>query len=192
MEPTFKNTIDRLPEILLRNAPSMMKRMVATIQQTIAQDGQLANASYSALLLKVSEPDLVREFEVAMKKLAIAIERETSQPALSTAGLSLSLEPLEAVAAVSEADFLTSTAQFDVLSAHAKSLGVTGVNAYKKDLFVTALKNAFTQAHIDGHEVAKLMPYALRALNTELVNIYGKLNAVQRDAAPAPQETSAC
>ena len=186
MKQSLKNTIECLPEILLRNAPSMMRRLLAAIQEAMAKDSQLPNAAYSALLLKMSEPELVREFEAALKPLLITVKHEAGKPGLSTGGLSLSLEPLEATAAAPDLEFQTSTAVFDTLNTHARQLGVTGVGAYNKDLFLTALKNAFVQARIDPLEVTKLMPMILRALNAELVNVYGKLNSVQRETAEAP------
>ncbi len=192
MNPLLQNTINVLPDILAQNAPSMMRRMLAAMQHGMAQDNQLPNAAYSTLLLKVSEPDLVREFAVAIKHAVEASKLEASNRGQFASSLSMSLEPLEDTAGNASTDFLPATASFNALTAHAKKLGVTGLSLYKKELFLAALKDTFVRARIDGQEVNKIMPYANRALCAELVNVYGKLNAVQRDAAVVTREASSC
>lgn len=118
MNAKLKTTISQLPEILSRNAPTMMRRMVVAIQAAIAQDQNLANASYSALLLKLSEADLVREFEVAIKDAAGQIRAGSGTDGHSLSG-GLSLELANDLDTSATDDLLTSSASFEKLKARA-------------------------------------------------------------------------
>lgn len=152
-----------------------MQRMIVSMQNEIAQDSQLANASYCALVLRLSTPDLVREFDVVITAALRSIKFGTNKPGMCVAALSLSMDD---DAADSSADFRTSTALFDLLCANARAQKVEDAGVFNKDFFLTSLKDAFLKSRIAITEVARLMPYAQRALNTELVNLYGKLDSL--------------
>ncbi len=175
MSETLKRTVGNLPAILHKNAPAMMQRMVDVMQQAIAADPQLGPASYCALLLKMSSPDLAREYDRALGDSLGAL----NEP--SVAGASsrwLSIEPLDAAAAQSDRDFASSIALFDRLKTRASGLGVKGLGAYGKDLFLAALNEAFARSRIDPAEAEKLMPFARQALNAELAKFYAKLDSL--------------
>ena len=174
MSETRNNAIDFLPGMLLQNAQSMMRRMVLSMQEEMAQDRQLANSSYCALLLKLSEPDLVREFDVAIKSAMTSI-KNSNQTEIFTADLSLSLEPVDDIVDSSASDFASSAALFGKLCSVEPERKIESVEAFSKDVFLVALKDAFLKSRIDSTEAAKIMPYARRALNAELVDLYGKL-----------------
>ena len=175
MSETRNNAIDFLPGMLSQNAQSMMRRMVLAMQEEMAQDRQLANSSYCALLLKLSEPDLVREFDVAIKSAMTAIKKGSNHAEIFTANLSLSLEPVDDAVDSSINDFASSAALFDQLCSVELEHKIESVEAFSKDVFLAALKDAFLKSRIDNTEAAKIMPYARRALNAELVELYGKL-----------------
>ena len=175
MSETRNNAIDFLPGMLSQNAQSMMRRMVLAMQEEMAQDRQLVNSSYCALLLKLSEPDLVREFDVAIKSAMISIKQSSNQTGIFTADLSLSLEPVDDAVDSSINDFASSAALFGKLCSVELEHKIESVEAFSKDVFLAALKDAFLKSRIDNTEAAKIMPYARRALNAELVELYGKL-----------------
>ena len=72
------------------------------------------------------------------------------------------------------------------LCANARKLGVEDVHLFNPDVFLIPLKNAFAKSRIDGVEMARLMPYARRALNTELRSVYDKLDALERVVPTLP------
>ncbi len=176
MNQTLQQTIDRLPAILVHNAPSMIQRMLVSIKAMIAERGYQANASRGLLFLKVGEADLVREFGVAMAQGAEAvrqkIERQRGSPP------SLALEMLGDAQAHSADDFKTSDDCFSSLCNKAAAAGVVGCDAYDKQVFLTVLQQAFEQSRMDAQALDELMPYARRALNAELCRVYGKLESV--------------
>ena len=52
MKQALQKAVDRLPEVLVQYAPTMMRRVIASMREQITKDGQTENASYCALLLK--------------------------------------------------------------------------------------------------------------------------------------------
>lgn len=174
MSETLKKTVGSMPQILHKNAKSMMQRMVDAMQEAIAADPQLGPSCYCALLLKMSSGDLGREYERALGESLGAIKPSGS----GSSSQWLSIEPLEAAAALSAHDFAGSTALFEKLRARATGLGVKGLGAYGKDLFLAALKEAFDRSGIDLAEVERLMPFARRALDAELAKFYAKLDSL--------------
>ena len=179
MSEIFKKTIDRLPELLSKNALTMMQRMVLVMQHAIAADRALGTSSYCALLLKLSGDDLAREFDISVKASMLAIKQAGVKSTDFSLGLSLSIEPLESVATVvSEADFLSADAAFERLLIKANGLKIKGLSTYKKDVFLASVKEAFTKAKVDPAEIERMMPFARRALNGELLNLYEKLAAL--------------
>ncbi len=178
MKEALKNAIDGLPENLSQDAPSMMRRMLVAMHADIAQDGQLANASYCSLLLRLSEPDLVREFDLAMKDAMHSIKAGASRMEFLSSGLSLSMTPIDGRQTTLHDDFGSSAALFKKICAKAADHGVEGLAAFNQDLFLAAVKDAFRKSRIDNSEAASLLPYAQRALNAELMGLYGKLDAL--------------
>lgn len=166
----LQKTIDRLPEILEKNAVTMMRRMIARMKTAMEQHAQAGNVSHGALFLKVGENDLVREFERALKEATSPAALGSADTAL--AGLSLAAE--DGADAVDE--FETSTALFNRLCTNARAIGVKGTGRYHKEVFVTALRDAFEQSRMDRQAMQELRPYARAALNTELLGLYGKLD----------------
>jgi hypothetical protein len=173
----LQKTVDRLPEILEKNAVTMMRRMITRMKTAMEQHAQAGNVSHGALFLKVGENDLVREFERAIKEA-------TSTAALGSADSAvagLSLEAADGPDAVDE--FETSTALFDRLCANARAVGVKGTGLYHKEVFVGALKDAFEQSRMDRQAMQELRPYARAALNAELLVLYGKLDELANQPA---------
>lgn len=176
MSDALKKAIDRMPQILVHNAQSMMRRMVASMQKEIAQGGQPDNASYNALLLRVGEADLIREFEAAMR---VAMDSIQSQAGKSAAGpASLSLELLDHTQGPAVDEFVSSTRMFSALCAKAQSAGVEGVEVFSKDALLAPLMLAFNNARIEVKAIAELTPTAHRALDAELQKVYGKLDGL--------------
>lgn len=178
MSESLKKTIALLPEILPKNATSMMQRIVDATQSAIAADPQLGASSYCALLVKMSSEVLVREFDLALRASMSAIQQAAGKPGLSGLGLSLSMEPMDAQAAPSDADFASSTALFKQLCAKAGGLEIKGMDAYSKEVFLAAFNEAFAHSKIDGVEAKKIMSLARQALNGELAKLYAKLDAL--------------
>lgn len=178
MSDLFQKTIAHLPEILARNASTMMQRMVAAMQQAISADPGFDNASYFTLLLKMGTGDLVREFDVAVRQSMAALKRDLDKSQFTAVGLSLAIEPLELADARAEADFQSSTAAFRALCARAAGLGESGIHAYNKDVLLGAVQEAFAKSRLGAAEAARMLPYARRALNDELHRLYARLEAL--------------
>ena len=178
MSELFKQTVARLPEILVKNASPMMLRMVAVMQKSISEDGQLADASYCVLLLKMAADDLATGFERAIRESMEALNAGDGGPSFSATGFSLAIEPIGDDVASEKADFQTASQAFDKLLAKGKSLGVRGLRNYERDVVLTCLKQALAKSRMSSDEAAKVLPYARRALNDELVRLYGKLEAL--------------
>lgn len=138
----------------------------------------MANASYCALLLRLSEPDLVREFDVAIKDAMRSIKAGSSRMDVLSGGLSLSMTPINGAQTSSHDEFRMSTALLEKVCAKAGEYKLEGAAAFNKDIFLAALKDAFLKARIGSAEVASLLPSAQRALNAELVSVYGRLDSL--------------
>ena len=178
MSDIFKKTVDHLPEILVKNASPMMLRMVAAMQQAIAADLQMENASYCALVLKMTADNLAQEFEGAVRESMAAIRRDSGKAQFSVSGFALAMEPMEAAASSLQADFQTSTAAFDRVCAKAGALGAPAVGLYNKDVMLACVTEAFAKSRVEATEAAKMLPFARRALNDELLRLYAKLDAL--------------
>ena len=178
MSEILKKTVERLPEILNKNAKSMMQRIVEATLDAIARDPQLGASAYCSLVLKASSNDLVAEFVLGLEKSTRAILEASGRPGTLAFGLGLSIEPLEPAAAPSDADFMNSNSKFEILCAKVRGLGVEGLRPYSKEIFVAALDDAFTMSRIDPSEGGKIMPLARRALDRELVRLYEKLDSL--------------
>lgn len=173
---TLQKTVDNLPAILQKNAKSMMQRMVDAIQNAIAADPQLGASSYCALLLKMSSNDLVHEFDRAIGESMHSVQQAAGPGA--SASRWLTIEPLDGLQASAEGDFQSSTVVFDKLTTKAGDLGIQGLGAYGKDMFLAALNEAFIKSRVDPAEADKIMPFARQSLNAELTKLYEKLDSL--------------
>ena len=178
MSDIFKKTVDHLPEILVKNASAMMLRMVAVMQQAVAADQQMENAAYCALVLKMTAENLAEQFDLAVRESMAAIRRDGGNAQFSATGLSLSIEAEDDATSSVVADFQSSTAAFDRVCAKASGLGVRGVRLYNKDVLLACVNEAFAKSRVDPSEAAKVLPFARRALNDELLRLYAKLDAL--------------
>lgn len=178
MSELFKQTVARLPEILVKNASSMMLRMVAAMQKAIAEDGHLTDASYCVLLLKMTADDLAGGFERSIRESMDALHSGDAGLNFSATGFSLAIEPIGDHVATEKADFQAATLAFEKLLARGKAMGVRGLRNYDRDVLLTCLKQAMAKSRMSSDEAAKVLPYARRALNDELVRLYGKLEAL--------------
>ena len=68
MSEIFIKTLERLPELLIRNAFNMMQRIVSAMQTALEKNRDLENPSFCALTLRMGSEDLAREFAEAIKK----------------------------------------------------------------------------------------------------------------------------
>jgi len=178
MSEILKKTVERLPEILNKNAKSMMQRIVEATLDAIVNDPQLGASAYCSLVLKASSNDLVTGFVLALEKSTRAIQEASGKPGTLAFGLGLSIEPLDPAAARSDADFLNSNSRFEMLLAKVRGLGIEGLSPYSKEIFLAAFDDAFTISRIEPSEGGKIMPLARRALDRELVRLYEKLDSL--------------
>jgi hypothetical protein len=174
MNPSAANA-GLFSELLRNDATAMMRRMVATMQAEVGKDTKLGNASYCTLLLKLSENDLVKEFAAGIQAEMAPADAEAGFAKTVSAGLSFSLEPMETVELTGQDDFSAATALLSTLKTAAKGHSVVGSSILEKDFFTDLLKDAFQKSRIDGLEATALMPFARRALNTELVALYKRV-----------------
>lgn len=178
MSALFQQTVARLPEILVKNAGPMMRRVVAAMQVSIEADRQLADASYCVLLLKMSADELANGFERSVRESMDALHQRDAGQNFSATGFSLAIEPVEDDVSTEKADFLAATEAFSKLLAKGKALGVGGLRNYDRDVLFTCLKQAMARSRMSAQEVQRVLPYARRALNDELVRLYAKLEAL--------------
>lgn len=178
MNDIFKKTIDHLPQLLVRNANPMMLRMVTAMQQAIAADLTLENATFCGLVLKTASSALALEFERALVASMAALRQDTGQAQFSASSFSLAIEPLEPAVSTAQADFQSSTDVYVRLCAKADALGVRGLAVSRKDVMLACVLDAFGKARVEAPEVASLLPYARRALNQELLRLYARLDAL--------------
>lgn len=176
MNSTLQNAIDRMPAIMVKNAPSMIQRMLVVMKATVAERGHQANASHGMLFLKVGEADLVREFGVATAQVVDAVRQQIELRRGSPP--SLKLEMFGDGDADAGDTFDTSDACFSRLCNKAAAWGVIGCEAYDRAVFIKILEQAFAHSRMDRQASAELMPYARQALNAELCKLYGKLESV--------------
>jgi hypothetical protein len=166
MPHPLQTTIDRLPDVLEKNAPAMMRRMVARMR---AAPG---HSSHGGLFLKVGEEDLVREFAAAVREcFAPSEDKFLSQ------GISMRLST-DSGYGIGIDEFETSTTAFHSLCQHAAKAGIDGMERYGKDAFLQAMKHAFERSRMDARATEELMPPAKTELNTELRALYRQLDAV--------------
>jgi hypothetical protein len=178
MSEIFIKTVERLPEILVKNASGMMQRMVTAMQLAVAADAGLENAAYCGLVLKMSADGLAHEFERAVTESMVAIKRDSGKAQFSASGFSLAIEPLDAAASSAEADFRSSSAVFTQLRAKADSLGAHNLAMFNKDVLLACVNEAFAKSRVGATEAAKTLPHARRALNDELLKLYHRLHAL--------------
>ncbi|HEY8049013.1 MAG TPA: hypothetical protein VIE63_07545 [Ramlibacter sp.] len=166
MTQAFRVAISRLPQIIEKNAPGMMTRMIARMKADLAHvEVGDQNVSHGALFLKVAEEDLVRNFVTSTHA---AFLQEDS------ALVGLSLEPEGGKA--QDAVYTGSLAAYDKLCASAQRLGVSGLERFGKDPFERAMEDAFKRSRMDERATDELMGFARAALNAELLAIYTKLD----------------
>jgi len=178
MSDLFKQTVERLPDILVKNASPMMSRMVSAMQKSITDDQRLPDASYCVLLLKMAADDLAGGFERAIRESMAALRSNGAGADFSATGFSLAIETVDDDSATEKVDFQASAVAYDRFVARGKSLGLRGLRNYGRDVLLTCLKEAFAKSRVSADEAAKLLPYARRALNDELVRLYAKLEAL--------------
>lgn len=172
MTQAFREAIHRLPQIIEKNAPGIMRRIVARMKSDLAHvEAGNQNVSHGALFLKVAEEDLVRNFVVATH--AAFLQEDSGL-------VGLSLEPEGGRA---DTQYASSKAAFDKLCADAQRLGVTGLERFGKDIFERAMEDAFKRSRMDERATAELISFARSALDVELQAIYTKLDALAN--APA-------
>lgn len=173
MQDSLKSANSLTPENLVREAPVIIGRIIEHMQASLARDANLPNIPYCALLVKLGANDLTREFVEGFNAGCATLKQKPPSPtSMLTLELVLTDAPDPAVAILRE-----SSAVFDQLSANAKALGVTGINAYGKDMFLVPLREALVKARIDEASAVHLMPYACRALEVELLALYRRVNA---------------
>jgi hypothetical protein len=181
MKHELQVTVDRLPEILEKNAPGMMRRMILAMRAAIERGAHLRAVSHGALFLKVGEADLVREFEGAMKDAMSSVRSRASHGSFEPS-LSLSLDSLDDEDAPDELE--GSTQVYATLCHTAQEAGVAGLARYKGTVFWSAVMDAFVRSRMDARAISELMPYARAALNVELMGLYQKLDDLGTAASP--------
>jgi len=166
METALHKAIEQFPAILERNAPAMMRRMIARMKAQLENDDRAGGqVSHGLLFLRVGEDDLVREFLAATT--STFVKNEPSEFG------GLSLEPEGGRPQLPE--FQSSDVAFAKLCAEADRLRVFGTDGYGKEKFLDAMTDAFVRSRMDERATAELMPYAKSALNAELQALYSKL-----------------
>ncbi len=171
MSEIFRTTLEKLPVLFTQNAKGMMVRMVAHMQQQMEGNGNLSNASYLSLLLRMSSADLALEFDKSVRSAMAGIK--DSNETLS-GGLSLELD----MAGDGQADFSMQESEkaFQTLQSKAQAVGASRLKPFSTKSFLHCVKEAMTNARIGDADALALTPFARRALNRELFTIYQKLN----------------
>ena len=173
MTQVFREAIERLPEIIDRNAAGIMSRIVARVKADLARvEAGGGNVSHGALFLKVAEEDLVRNFAAATRAAFLQEDSDL---------VGLSLEPESGK--VHDGLYAGSGAAYAKLCASAQRLGVDGVDRFGREPFERAMEAAFRSSRMDQRATSELMDFARSALDAELQVIYTKLGELAGDAA---------
>lgn len=176
MKQNLSAAVAQLPDAIARGAPLMIGHIIESMQIAIARDAQLPNVSYCSLLLKLGANDMAREFSMELKQ-AVAHRRKPKDPGALPSAFGLLLEPIGA-ADPSVETMQNSTELFGRVLAKTEALGINGLQAYGKEFFLAPLREAMVKARIDEDNIARMMPYACRALDAELARLYERLDAV--------------
>lgn len=172
MTQAFRDAIERLPQIIERNAAGIMTRMVARMKSDAARHADSQSVAHGALFLKVAEADLVRNFVAATQSAFLQQDGDL-------AGLSLEPEGGKA----DDSSYAGSTAAYEKLCATARRLGVRGLDRFRKDSFERAMEDAFQRSRMDGRATTELAAFARSALDAELQAIYTKLDQLANPPA---------
>lgn len=175
MATTFQMTIDHFPEILEKNASGLMQRIISKTKMSINADLQLSNATACNFFLQTSAEALVRQFESQLKDALqdIRARQSSGKTGGFGSGLSLDTEGSEEQLAIAD---MKSTALFAQLCAKGKQHQINGVDAYDAKLFMNAMREAFNKSKFPDGELTSIFPHAIRALDSELINLYSKLD----------------
>jgi uncharacterized protein YigA (DUF484 family) len=174
MKEMLESAVAQMPDAIAKSAPAMVSRIVEAMQLALARDAQLPNMSYCALLMKLGANDVTRAFLADLSEAVAQLRKPLNPAAAATSMAGLWLEP------IGEADPSLDTMQqsnelFGRVVAKARALGVKGVDAYGKAFFLGPLNQALVKARIDDVNIARIMPYACRALDAELVSLYSRM-----------------
>ena len=174
MKETLERAVAQMPDTIAQSAPAMVGRIVEAMQLALARDAQLPNMSYCSLLMKLGANDVTRAFLADLSEAVAQLRKPVNPAAAATSMAGLWLEP------IGEADpsldtMQQSTELFGRVAAKAKALGVKGIDAYGKAFFLGPLHQALGKARIDDENIARIMPYACRALDAELVSLYRRI-----------------
>ena len=179
MQDVVKSSLTKLPEKIVAYAPTMIGRVVDNMQITLGRDAHLPNISYCALLVKLGAADIAREFTAHLDHVLTGAAVPPQDTSFSTTISSLPLELLSADGPDPSVQALRASSDlFDTVAAKAKVLGIKDFRIYGKKLFLAALRQGFTKARIDEENIARLLPYACSALDTELVTLYGRFETM--------------
>ena len=156
----------------------MVLLMVGMMQKSMTEDGQLADASCSVLPLKMTADDLAGGFERSIRGSMDARYSGDAGQADTATGFSLAIEPIGDDVSAEKAAFRTVSLAIDKLYAKGRSPGVRGLRKCERDVLFTCFQQALAKSRMSSDEAAKMLPYARRALNDELVRLYGMLEAL--------------
>jgi hypothetical protein len=173
MNDSLQQAFNRLPQVLEKNGPEMMRRMVARMKAKLASGERPGDVSHGLLFLKVGEADLVREFAAAIGSTFVRNELS------DFAGLSLEPEG----GRLDDSEFASSDAAFDRLEATLAGLRVHGVERYARSKFLDALRDAFIRSRMDERATRELAHCARLELNTELQSLYTNVESWMTKAA---------
>ncbi len=173
MENALQTMIDRLPQVIEKNAQAMMKRMVARMRSRLESGEQPGDVSHGLLFLKVAEAELVQAFlESTRAKFAAGTMDDLG---------GLSLEPESG--RQSDEEFTASDAAFRKLQATASGKGGRGLDRFGREKFVGAMMDAFQKSRMDARATQELLPSARSALDAELQVLYTQLDGLVARAA---------
>ena len=177
MKETLQSAVAQMPETIAQGAPLMVGRIVEAMQLALARDAQLPNMSYCSLLMKLGANDVTREFLADLSEAVVQLRKPVNPSAAATSVAYLWLEPIGEVDPSLDA-MQQSTELFGRVVAKAKALGVKGVEAYGKAFFVGPVRQALVKARVDDVNISRIMPYACRALDAELVSLYSHMESL--------------
>jgi hypothetical protein len=180
MAATLKTTIDNFPEILSKNASSLMQRIILKTKESLTDDSHLSNASACNFFLKTATKDLVTNFESILKSSLYEIKLKQASGKNDIFGLALSLtldsEGDEEQLAIAK---MKSMVLFEKLCAKGKENEISGVGTYDVKLFMNAMREAFHKSKFEDSELSSIFPHAIRALDSELIQLYEKLDCLE-------------
>lgn len=180
MSASLKKTIENFPEILKKNSLGLMHRTISKTKDSINSDLKLSNAAACNFFLQTSTDELCQKFKSILNESLRHINENQTAVKIGDLRLniSFSIESNDNKEQLAIAE-MKSLARFEQLCSKGKQHQINGIEVYNVQLFVNAMREAFNSTNFQSSDLLSIIPHAIRSLDSELVNLYERLNSLE-------------